>query len=210
MLEACWIFNNEIQCNVGERTMRCGPSLVSQAACDVNSCWLTELYTVIRIQKKLLFHFVFTSKITVFSPILKQYPFKCNLLCFFSEWMYRRDQSFCNMYYLRDFSSVCIAFTFILVNAQTHSQKVKRTLRIFDWQSRKIRTFTECTNEKNQDIRLGWLSTPKSKMRHRLQRKRGKDLSLRLITPLVACQVLTQQHPYPLSSSCPSTPLLLQ
>lgn len=31
----------------------------------------------------------------------------------------------------------------------------------------------------------------KYKMRHRLQRERGEDLSLRLITPLIACQVLT-------------------
>lgn len=35
------------------------------------------------------------------------------------------------------------------------------------------------------------------KIRHRLQRQRGEDLSPRLITPLIACQVLTQQYPAP-------------
>lgn len=34
----------------------------------------------------------------------------------------------------------------------------------------------------------------------------GEDLSSSLITPLIACQVLTQQYSRPLPSSCPSAP----
>lgn len=34
----------------------------------------------------------------------------------------------------------------------------------------------------------------------------GEDLSPSLITPLIACQVLTQQYSRPLPSSCPSAP----
>lgn len=44
-------------------------------------------------------------------------------------------------------------------------------------------------------------------MRDRLQRERGEDLSLRLITPLIACQVLTSQPPILL---LPFNPLLQQ
>lgn len=40
----------------------------------------------------------------------------------------------------------------------------------------------------------------------RLRGGGGEALSPRLITPLIACQVLTQQYSRPLPSSCPSTP----
>lgn len=66
--------------------------------------------------------------------------------------------------------------------SQANRGPMRNIIRNSKWQRVK---YTEKGNQHK-------LNEPsKHKMRHRLRRERGEDLSLRLITPLIACQVLT-------------------
>lgn len=61
-------------------------------------------------------------------------------------------------------------------------------------------------SERHQQNRANGNTLQVREGKMRLQGGGGEDLSPRLITPLMACQVLTQQRSRPLPSSCPSTP----
>lgn len=65
-------------------------------------------------------------------------------------------------------------------------------------------------SERHQQNRANGNTLQVREGKMRLQGGGGEDLSPRLITPLMACQVLTQQCSRPLPSSCPSTPPLHQ